>query len=148
MNRNLTTLIIFLGVQFVLWKGIPLIPHTQPKISDNTKASFSQEAQKVSKKLQMTLKGHALNVTSVAITTDNKTVISGSEDNTIKIWNSITGQIKRTLNGHTGTVNYLSVTPDGNYLVSAEDKSARIWNLQTGILIRELRNSSQIINFI
>jgi WD40 repeat protein len=148
MNRNLTPLIILLGVQFLFWKGIPLISQITPQISHGKKDSSNQELKEVSSKLQITLKGHALNITSVAITEDNNTVISGSEDNTIKIWNSITGQIKRTLTGHTGAVNYLSVTPNGNYLVSAEDKKIRIWNVQTGTLIRELKNSNGKINFI
>ncbi|RAM53032.1 MAG: hypothetical protein C6Y22_02755 [Hapalosiphonaceae cyanobacterium JJU2] len=142
MKRNLTALMILLGVQLLLWKGIPIIFRTAHKETPKLEVS------KVTNILRTTLKGHALKVTSAAITADHKTVISGSEDNTIKIWNLETGQLKRTLTGHTGIVNYLSVTPDDKYIVSAESKNVRIWNLQTGALIRELENSNGTISFV
>ncbi len=142
MKRNLTALMIFLVVQLLLWKVIPIISRTAHK--NASKPEVSQETNI----LQTTLKGHALKVSSAAITTDNKTVISGSEDNTIKIWNLETGQLKRTLTGHTGVVNYLSVTSDGKYIVSAESKNIRIWNLLTGAFIRELENPNGTINFV
>jgi WD40 repeat protein len=142
MKRNLTASMILLGVQLLLWKGVPIISHTPHKDSPIPESST------VSKILQTTLKGHALKVSSVAITTDNNTVISGSEDNTIKIWDAKTGQLKRTLTGHTGVVNYLSVTPNRKYLVSAEDKNVKIWNLLTGALIRDIQNLNSKINFI
>ncbi|MCX7595844.1 MAG: hypothetical protein N2235_19190 [Fischerella sp.] len=131
-----------MGVQLLLWKGIPIISRTAHKYAPKLEVSRKTNI------LQTTLKGHALKVSSVAITADNKTVISGSEDNTIKIWNLGTGQLKRTLTDRTGVVNYLSVTPDGKYIVSAEDKSVRIWNLQTGALIRDIRNSDGKISFV
>jgi WD40 repeat protein len=140
MKRNVTPFMILLVVQLLLWKGISIISPTANKNFDPQAASTVANADI----LQTTLKGHALEVSSVAITADNNTVISGSVDNTIKIWNLRTGQLKRTLTGHTGVVNYLSVTPDGKYIVSAESKNVRIWNLLTGALIRELGNSGEI----
>ena len=38
-----------------------------------------------------TLTGHTSWVTSVAISSDNKYIISGSDDKTIKIWNNLIG---------------------------------------------------------
>lgn len=143
MKRNLTPFMILLLVQLLLWKGISIISPTANKNSD-TQAPPTVAKSEI---LQTTLKGHALEVSSAAITADNNTVISGSLDNTIKIWNLQTGQLKRTLTGHTGVVDYLSVTPDGKYIVSGESKNVRIWNLLTGALIRELGNS-QTISFV
>ncbi|MBD2202320.1 WD40 repeat domain-containing protein [Calothrix sp. FACHB-1219] len=142
VKPNLIASMILVGVQLLLWKGVSTISYTPSKDSPIL------EAVKVSHRLQTTLKGHALKVTSVAITTDNNHVITGSEDNTIKIWNAKTGELKRTLTGHTGVVNYLSVTPDGKYIVSGDDKNVKIWNLLTGELIRDLRNPDNKINFI
>ncbi len=42
--------------------------------------------------LLRTLVGHSGWVQSVAVSTDNRWVVSGSEDNTIKVWNLATGQ--------------------------------------------------------
>jgi WD40 repeat protein len=142
MKRNLTASMILLGVQLLLWKVIPTISYAPRKDVPIPKSSS------ISNILQTTLKGHALKVSAIAITTDNSTVISGSEDNTIKIWDARIGQLKRTLTGHTGVVNYLSVSHDGKYIVSAEDKSARIWNLLTGTLVREIQNLGSKISFV
>ncbi len=38
-----------------------------------------------------TLKGHANHVNSVAISSDGSLVVSGSEDNRVRLWNRFTG---------------------------------------------------------
>ena len=46
--------------------------------------------------------------------------------------------------GHSGTVNSLVVTPEGDKLISvSEDKTIRIWDLSNGDLIRTLRKKKQ-----
>ena len=45
--------------------------------------------------------GHSNEVDSVAFSPDGKTLASGSWDNTIKLWNVETGELVRTLTGHT-----------------------------------------------
>ena len=39
-----------------------------------------------------TLTGHSRDVTSVAYSPDGKHIVSGSEDKTVKIWDSSTGK--------------------------------------------------------
>ena len=48
----------------------------------------------------MTLKGHFDFITSVVISNDDKTIVSGSWDKTIKVWNLETGYEVKTLKGH------------------------------------------------
>ena len=45
--------------------------------------------------------GHGSIVGSVCFSPDGKTLASGSWDNTIKLWNVETGELVRTLTGHT-----------------------------------------------
>jgi WD40 repeat protein len=45
--------------------------------------------------------GHSALVSSVAFSPDGKTLANGSWDNTIKLWNVETGELVRTLTGHT-----------------------------------------------
>ena len=43
-------------------------------------------------KLLCTLTGHSREVTSVAYSPDGKHIVSGSNDSTVKIWDSTTGE--------------------------------------------------------
>src|SRR6476469_9264735 len=47
-----------------------------------------------------TFEAHSSPVYSVAISPDSKTIVSGSWDNTIKVWDILTGECLRTLAGH------------------------------------------------
>jgi WD40 repeat protein len=65
---------------------------------------------------------------SVAISRDGLTLASGCDDNTIKIWNLLTGELLSTLNGHLGTVYSVAIVPLGNILVSGSaDETIKIW---------------------
>ena len=75
------------------------------------------------------IEGHRRAVTCLAVTPDNKYVISGSEDHSIRICN-IQEKVDEVLLGHTSAVTKLLVTSDCRYVVSAsKDKTIRIWNL-------------------
>jgi len=95
-----------------------------------------------------TLKGHHDSVKSVAISSDNKYIVSASADKTIKIWNLKTGKLIKTLKGHIGSVNSIAISSDNKYIVSGSgarytfsnnnDPTIKIWNLKTGKLIKTL----------
>ncbi|MHC5855588.1 protein kinase domain-containing protein [Nostoc sp.] len=86
-----------------------------------------------------TLTGHSRSVDSIAISSDGKTLASGSDDKTIKLWNLATGKIIRTLTGHSRSVDSIAISPDGKTLASgSNDKTIRLWNLTTGKTIRTL----------
>jgi len=75
--------------------------------------------------------GHSGPVWSVAISPDGQTLISGSEDSTIKIWALPTGELRCTINGHSGRVSQLLLVLMGR-LCHSIDKTIKVWNLQTG----------------
>ena len=86
-----------------------------------------------------TLNEHSDAVNCVAISPDSQTLVSGSADCTIKIWNLNTGTQFRTLEGHSDAVNCVAIAPDGKTLASgSSDKSIKIWNPHTGQQVRKL----------
>ncbi len=86
-----------------------------------------------------TLTGHTGYVRSVALSADGQTLVSGSSDHTIKVWNVSTGQEVRTLTGHTGPVWSIALSADGQTLVSgSDDKTIKVWNMSTGQEVRTL----------
>jgi len=79
------------------------------------------------------LTGHSDKVICLAISPDKKTLVSGSDDRRIKIWQLSTRQELRTLNGHSSTVTCLAISPDGQTLISgSKDHTIKIWDLSTG----------------
>ena len=56
------------------------------------------------------------------------TLVSGSEDHTIKIWKVSSGTLIKTLRGHTKTVYSCNFLPCGNFIVSGSyDETIRMW---------------------
>ena len=75
-----------------------------------------------------TLRGHTGGVSCLTIH-ENK-LYSGSEDNTIRIWDTETYELVATLEGHTNTVSCLTIHENKLYSRGA-DSSIRIWNTET-----------------
>ena len=72
-------------------------------------------------------------VKSVAFSPDGKTLASGGGDNVIHLWDIDTGEINRTLIGHTHWVFSLAFSPDGKILASGSvDSDIRLWDPHTG----------------
>ena len=81
---------------------------------------------------------HPWGVWSLAFTPDGRTLVTGSDQ--VRLWNVATGQLERTLSGHTGGVFGVAVSPDGGTIASAgADESVRLWNRWTGRLRQTLR---------
>ncbi len=79
------------------------------------------------------LQGHDNTVTSVALSADGRTVVSGSYDNTVRLWDAQTGKAARTLQGHENTVTSAALSADGRTVFSgSRDNTVRLWDAQTG----------------
>ncbi len=96
--------------------------------------------------LLQTLTGHKAGVRAVAMTADGRRAISASHDQTLKVWNLVTGAEEATLRGHTDWVVAVAVTANGQRVVSASfDQTLKVWNLTTGAEEATLRgHTSQV----
>ena len=70
-------------------------------------------------------------VSSVSFSPDGRTLASGSQDE-IYLWDSVTGQHKRTFSGHTSEVSSVSFSPDGRTLASGGYQEIHLWDAVTG----------------
>ena len=67
---------------------------------------------------------------SVAISSKDEFIVSGSADETVRVWSFTSGETTRVLEGHDGKVFSVKISSDDSYLVSGgEDGSVRTWDL-------------------
>jgi WD40 repeat protein len=84
------------------------------------------------------LTAHQGRVQALAVSPDGKTLASGGEDQTIKLWDVATGQLRTTLRGHTVPIHGLSFSPRGDLLASCGHRDFRppgevkLWDLTAG----------------
>lgn len=97
--------------------------------------------------VQQEFRGHRGGITCCAFVPGRDEVVSGSGalwngewsdtgDNDPRVWNAKTGELVRTLKGHTSRIHRLRVSSDGKRVLSAGfDNTACCWNLETGDLL-------------
>ena len=81
---------------------------------------------------ELVISNNGASVRSVSFSPDGQHIASGSEDNTIHVWNAMTGE-KIPEPQDTGSVWSVAFSPDGQQIVSgSEDRTIRVWNAMTG----------------
>jgi WD40 repeat protein len=84
-------------------------------------------------RLLRSLEGHTAGVFAVALSPDGRTIVSGSFDRTVKVWDARDGRLRRSLEGHTDGVIAVALSPDGSTIVSgSDDRTVKVWDAATG----------------
>jgi len=79
------------------------------------------------------LSGHTDWVRSVTFSPDGTSLVSGSDDKTVKLWDVQTGGVIKTFKGHTNWVHSTSISLDSTMIASgSRDRTICLWNIQTG----------------
>lgn len=83
--------------------------------------------------LIQTLTGHKETINSVAVSSNEKYVISASDDKTLMIWDIESRLSIGVLNGHTGPVASVLSIPGSNHVISIseDDHTMRVWDLDS-----------------
>jgi WD40 repeat protein len=80
-----------------------------------------------------TLKGHQAWVSCLGFSPDGKTLVSGSEDKTVRIWDVTAGKESAIFAGHTKVIQAVAFSPDGQTVATASsDKTVRVLDAATG----------------
>jgi WD40 repeat protein/transcriptional regulator with XRE-family HTH domain len=78
-------------------------------------------------------RGHTADVWDVNFSPNGKYLATGSDDETVRLWDVSIGETIRVFSGHTGEVYGVVFSPDGKTLLTGSaDKTARLWDVATG----------------
>ena len=85
-------------------------------------------------------------VLAVAISRDGGTVVSGGNDQLVRVWDPLTGQQRAQLTGHTGPVLALALSPDDALVVSASgDLTLRLWDVEGGRALKQVAATDEAV---
>jgi WD40 repeat protein len=92
------------------------------------------------------LVGHTGPVEAVTFLPDGRHALSGSNDNTLRLWDLTTSETLSILEGHTGPVTAVAVVSGGRRALSAsKDNTLRLWDLVTGATLCTLEGHTDTV---
>ncbi|MFM7059156.1 MAG: hypothetical protein ACKO2P_19770 [Planctomycetota bacterium] len=82
---------------------------------------------------------HGGPVYGTAVSKDGSIVVSCSVDQTVRVWDNVTGQQKFSLAGHRGAVHSVALSADETFVVSSgADGTLRLWDIVGGRQLKQL----------
>lgn len=93
----------------------------------------------VTQTVSRVLAGHTSSILSLAVSPDDRWIISGGRDSTVRVWDG-DGRPVASLSGHSQSVFAVSVSPDGELIASgAGDGFVKLWSTASLTEVRTLR---------
>ena len=100
-------------------------------VGENTSAKLDFKLEKTPEHPPLrTFIGHENIVQSVAFSPNGKYALSGSSDNTVKLWDVTSGREVRTFVGTNYSIYSIAFSPDGKYVLSgSSDDTIKLWEV-------------------
>ncbi|KAF2077987.1 hypothetical protein CYY_000711 [Polysphondylium violaceum] len=100
-------------------------------------------------KLMRVVSGHTGWVRAIAVDASNQWFATGGGDNTIKVWDLASGELKVTLTGHVSQVRGLAISARHPYLFSVgDDAKVLCWDLECNKQIRSYYGHHNAVNAV
>jgi WD40 repeat protein/uncharacterized caspase-like protein len=93
-----------------------------------------------------TLNGHSNIVTTLAVSPDDRTLISGSSDDTIRFWDLAARTQTKQITAGVGGLYSVAVSSDGRMVAAGgTSKLAKLWNLNSSLPVRKIVTHSEAV---
>jgi WD40 repeat protein len=166
--HKIPVLFTYQGIQYIGWQMSNRLPqlfdcqynkswakNLLDFVSPSIKEELDENQYNFPNEVLYTLEGHHDWVNSIAFSPNGKLLASGSEDNTIKLWEVKTGATLRTLKkrwwrkGHDAPVRSVAFSPDGKILASgSDDNTVKLWDIKTGKVLRSLPGNGLCVKMV
>ncbi|MEH1948207.1 MAG: NB-ARC domain-containing protein [Nostoc sp.] len=85
----------------------------------------------------------------IAVNPDGQSLLSISENQTMKLWDVRTGQCLRTVDGYINWILSVAFSPDGQMLASSsQDQRVRLWDVKTGQYLQTLQGHTNLVSSV
>ncbi len=103
---------------------------------------------KMSEKKIISLTGHTSRVDSLAWSSDERRILSGSCDKTLRLWDAVKGKCLCVFEGHTDIINGVAWSANQHHVIScSSDKTVRLWDAEKGNCLRILEgHTAEVIS--
>lgn len=127
--------------RLLVWKPEEIKPYDFQQLKTIGKNSASiRETRVIPPAAYRALDGHTDAVRSVRFSEDGALLVSGGQDNTVRVWEFSTLTSITTFRGHGSEVTSVTFLPNGTTVLSAShDKTVREWNVASYEELRILR---------
>lgn len=120
--------------------SLKLLEAVLPERLDNPNRPYTPEAEMVLRQIynhpQFTLKGHEEGVDDIAFSPDEKKIVSVSHDNTIRLWDLLSGE-QVWLNDAQCSDGKVAYSSNGEFIASTSwSNEVNIWDSKTGVKIK------------
>ena len=127
--------------------GLNLDQLDEGKILAPVQGSLNQAMTRA--RVPITLEEHEGSVRSVAFSPDGKLIVSGSDDNTVRLWDIQGNPIGQPLRGHEGSVRSVAISPDGKMIVSGSgDGTVHLWDISGNPIGQPLDGHEHFVNAV
>ncbi|KAL7917050.1 WD40-repeat-containing domain protein [Trichoderma austrokoningii] len=91
------------------------------------------------------LEGHTMNINAAAFSHDSSLIASGSDDKTVRVWRTSTGDCIQEVQGHSDCIVSVAFSGDAELLASGSaDGTVRLWRPGTGDCLHIFNHTSSL----